>query len=64
MAHNFITNKEAQKTLKGRLNHIIPVSEELKFLVGSFYFSGWKKVYERHSMNSYLAPYACIPLSK
>ncbi|MGM0498571.1 MAG: SNF2-related protein, partial [Bacteroidota bacterium] len=51
MAHNFITNKEAQKTLKGRLNHIIPVSEELKFLVGFFYFSGWKEVYERIKEN-------------
>lgn len=47
MANNFITNnKEKHKTVKGRLNTLISVSEELKFLVGFFYFSGWKELYE------------------
>ncbi len=46
MANNFITNNRKQKTLKGRLNTLISVSEELKFLVGFFYFSGWKELYE------------------
>lgn len=46
MSQNFITNNKGQKTLKQRLNTLISVSEELKFLVGFFYFSGWKEVYE------------------
>ncbi|MGN6178832.1 MAG: SNF2-related protein, partial [Mucilaginibacter sp.] len=46
MSNNFITNNKQQKTLKGRLNTLISVSEELKFLVGFFYFSGWANIYE------------------
>jgi superfamily II DNA or RNA helicase/HKD family nuclease len=47
MSNNFITNnKEKHKTVKGRLNTLISVSEELKFLVGFFYFSGWKELYD------------------
>ncbi len=46
MAHNFITNNKQQKTLKGRLNTLINISEELKFLVGFFYFSGWKELHK------------------
>lgn len=47
MANNFITNnKDRHKTVKGRLNTLIGVSAELKFLVGFFYFSGWKELYE------------------
>lgn len=42
---NFITNAP-QRTLKGRLNTLIQHSQELKFLVGFFYFSGWQELYE------------------
>ncbi len=46
MANNFITNnKEQHKTLKGRIKNLFNVSDELKFLVGFFYFSGWKELY-------------------
>lgn len=45
MANNFITNNKTHKTLKGRLNTIISISDELKFLVGFFYFSGWKELF-------------------
>ncbi len=38
MAPNFITNNTTHKTLKGRLNTLISISDELKFLVGFFYF--------------------------
>jgi len=40
----FITN-EKTKTLKKRLTELIEHSEELKFLVGFFYFSGWSQIY-------------------
>ncbi len=46
MANNFITNNKDQKTLKGRIKKLITGSEELKFLVGFFYFSGWKELYQ------------------
>lgn len=46
MANNFIANKSPQKTLSGRLNNIIKFSTELRWLVGFFYFSGWKEVYQ------------------
>lgn len=45
MPNNFITNNKQQKTLKGRLNTLISISDELKFLVGYFYFSGWSDIY-------------------
>ena len=45
MLNNFITNNKQQKTLKGRLNTLISISDELKFLVGYFYFSGWSDIY-------------------
>ncbi len=41
----FITNSKAQ-ILKKRLNELIKNSNELKFLVGFFYFSGIKELYE------------------
>lgn len=47
MAKNFITNNESHKSLNGRLKTLISISDELKFLVGFFYFSGWKEVYEQ-----------------
>ena len=40
----FITNSKT-KTLKKRLHELINHSSELKFLVGFFYFSGWKELY-------------------
>lgn len=41
---NFITNS-GERSLKKRLQMLISKSEELKFLVGFFYFSGIKEVY-------------------
>lgn len=46
MSNNFITNNKQQKTLKGRLNTLISISDELKFLVGFFYFNGWAEIYQ------------------
>ncbi|ADX68641.1 helicase-related protein [Weeksella virosa] len=45
MPNNFITNNKQQKTLKTRLNTLISISDELKFLVGFFYFNGWSEIY-------------------
>ncbi|MBU0578221.1 helicase [Patescibacteria group bacterium] len=42
---NFITNDDADD-LKKRLIQLIQKSEELKFLVGFFYFSGIRELYE------------------
>lgn len=41
----FITNS-GEKSLKKRLKELIEKSEELKFLVGFFYFSGMRELYE------------------
>ncbi|TCC99748.1 helicase [Pedobacter frigidisoli] len=46
MANNFITNNKTKKSLKGRLSTLIGISEELKFLVGFFYFSGWNELFK------------------
>jgi SNF2 family DNA or RNA helicase len=45
MADNFITNA-GQSSLKERIHTLIKHSQELKFLVGFFYFSGWRELYE------------------
>ncbi len=45
MPHNFITNSKT-RTLSKRLEQLIGHSQELKFLVGYFYFSGWKELYD------------------
>ncbi len=45
MSNNFITNSET-KDLKRRINELIKQGKELKFLVGFFYFSGLKELYE------------------
>ncbi len=45
MSHNFITNAET-RTLENRLIQLIGYSQELKFLVGFFYFSGWQVLYD------------------
>ncbi|MBZ4644238.1 MAG: Superfamily helicase [Deferribacteraceae bacterium] len=47
---NFITN-QPEKILKSRLNTLISVSNELKFLVGFFYFSGVQELYESLKRN-------------
>lgn len=41
----FITNQDTKK-LKGRIFELIKTSQELKFLVGFFYFSGISELYE------------------
>lgn len=43
-ANAFITNSPS-RTLKKRLEELIQHSQELKFLVGFFYFSGWRELY-------------------
>jgi SNF2 family DNA or RNA helicase len=45
MANNFITNAK-ERSLKSRIQTLIQHSRELKFLVGFFYFSGWRELYE------------------
>jgi len=45
MINNFITNSNKSISLKVRLQKLISVSDELKFLVGFFYFSGWQEIY-------------------
>jgi len=44
-ANTFITNAPS-RTLKKRLGELIHHSQELKFLVGFFYFSGWRELYD------------------
>jgi len=48
---NFITNSKSDN-LKKRLTELISKSEELKFLVGFFYFSGIRELYEGLKKNS------------
>lgn len=43
--NNFITNQPT-KDLKRRINQLISKSNEMKFLVGFFYFSGVRELYE------------------
>ena len=47
----FITN-EGPKELRKRVNQLIGASQELKFLVGFFYFCGLKELYEGLKNNS------------
>jgi superfamily II DNA or RNA helicase/HKD family nuclease len=54
MANNFITNNKTNKSLKGRLNTLIGISDEIKFLVGFFYFSGWQELFENLKKNENL----------
>ncbi|HAF07742.1 MAG: Helicase domain protein [candidate division TA06 bacterium 32_111] len=42
--HSFITNEET--LLSDIINDILPTTDELYFLVGYFYFSGYKELYE------------------
>jgi len=48
---NFITNSNTEN-LKKRLVELINKSEELKFLVGFFYFSGIRELYKGLKENS------------
>lgn len=43
---NFITNNAESKSMKERITEFIKESVELNFLVGFFYFSGIKELYE------------------
>lgn len=47
ISNNFITNSAENATLKRRLEKLILASQELKFLVGFFYFSGWQEIYKK-----------------
>jgi len=49
--NNFITNQPT-KELRKRINELIAKSEELKFLIGFFYFSGIRELYEGLKNNS------------
>ncbi len=51
MSHNFITNSQEGISLKKRLEKLISASQELKFLVGFFYFSGWQEIYKKLEKN-------------
>lgn len=54
MPHNaFITNTKT-KTLKKRIEQLIEHSQELKFMVGFFYFSGWQQIYQSLKENEQL----------
>ncbi|MDU8885205.1 helicase-related protein [Yeosuana sp. MJ-SS3] len=52
MSKNFITNSQESATLKKRLEKLISASQELKFLVGFFYFSGWQEIYKNLQDNN------------
>ena len=47
MNNNFINNNNENASLKKRLEKLISASQELKFLVGFFYFSGWQEIYKK-----------------
>ena len=49
--NNFITNSQ-KKQLKTRLLELLLKSNELKFLIGFFYFSGLKELYEGLKLNN------------
>ena len=52
MSNNFITNTKESVSLKERLQKLIEVSYELKFLVGFFYFSSWQEIYQKLKENN------------
>ncbi len=51
MNNNFINNNNENASLKKRLEKLISASQELKFLVGFFYFSGWQEIYKKLQAN-------------
>lgn len=50
---NFITNDNSKNLLE-RLQQLIQQSNELKFLVGFFYFSGINELYQSLIDNKYI----------
>ncbi len=50
----FITNQKGVKTLKDRLVRLIGGSREVNFLVGFFFFSGWREMIEAIRQNQNL----------
>lgn len=54
MTNNFTTNNKTQKTLKGRLNMLIGISDKLKFLVGFFYFFGYEALLKSLQANPHV----------
>ena len=42
----YIVKNEGSLNIENRLNQIIPLAEEIKILVGFFYFSGLDAIYE------------------
>ena len=58
----FITNNET-KLLKERISGIIGFSKELKFLVGFFYYSGIKELYNAIRSNPNLKLYVLVGLN-
>ncbi len=54
MSKNFITNNQENATLKKRLEKLISASQELKFLIGFFYFSGWQEIYKNLQYNNHV----------
>lgn len=52
MTNNFITNSQQGVSLKNRLEKLMTASQELKFLVGFFYFSGWQEIYAQLQNNA------------
>ncbi len=62
MAQNFITNAPGAQSLKSRLETLIHHSETLKFLVGFFYFSGWRELYQALKARDDLAIYILVGL--
>jgi hypothetical protein len=58
----FITNNET-KLLKERISSIIGFSKELKFLVGFFYFSGVRELYDAIKDNHNIKIFVLVGLN-
>ena len=58
----FITNVQ-NKILKERISELIGFSKELKFLVGFFYFSGIRELYEAVKNNPGLKLFVLVGLN-
>ena len=58
----FITNNE-NKILKQRISQLIGFNKELKFLVGFFYFSGIRELYEAVKNNPNVKLYVLVGLN-
>jgi len=62
MQSTFITN-DTNKVLKERLSELIGFSKALKFLIGFFYFSGIRELYEAIKNNPGLKMYVLVGLN-